>query len=206
MNQARSVVVWIVLSSLVIIPLVAAALSPLLAWRQPIYIGAGFAGIFAFALLLFQPLLAIGVLPGISRLRGRLIHQWVGISLMLAVVAHVIGLWVTSPPDVIDALLFRSPTPFSAWGVVAMWAVFASVCLVFFRRKLRLRPGRWRIVHKSLATVIVVGSVVHAVLIEGTMEIITKSVLCASVLAALGFALGTAHTQRNRQIKRQSRT
>ena len=31
----------------------------------------------------------------------------------VAVVIHVAGLWITSPPDMIDALLFTSPTPFS---------------------------------------------------------------------------------------------
>ena len=45
---------------------------------------------------------------------------------MLTVIVHVAGLWLTSPPDVIDVLLFRSPTPFSAWGAIAMWAVFAA--------------------------------------------------------------------------------
>ena len=35
-------------------------------------------------------------------------------------------LWITNLPDEIDGLLFASPTPFSAWGVIAMWAVFAA--------------------------------------------------------------------------------
>jgi hypothetical protein len=45
--------------------------------------------------------------------------------LVVAVVVHVGGLWITSPPDMIDALLLTSPTPFSAFGVIAMWAIFA---------------------------------------------------------------------------------
>jgi hypothetical protein len=36
----------------------------------------------------------------------------------------------------------------------------------------------------ALAVVIVIGGVVHAILIEGTMEIISKAALCALVLAA----------------------
>jgi hypothetical protein len=36
----------------------------------------------------------------------------------------------------------------------------------------------------SLAVVIVVGSVVHSVLIEGSMETMSKATLCALVLAA----------------------
>jgi predicted ferric reductase len=81
-----------------------------------------------------------------------------------------------------DALLFRSPTPFSPFGVVAMWAVFAVALLAFFRQRLGLRT--WRLVHLSLAAVIVAGSVVHAMLIEGTMETMSKAALCALVVAA----------------------
>jgi hypothetical protein len=101
-----------------------------------------------------------------------------------AVALHVLGLWLTSPPDVVDALLFRSPTPFSAWGVIAMWAVFASALLAALRRRLRLRPIVWRLCHLTLAAVIVVGGVVHAMLIEGTMGMASKAALCALVLAA----------------------
>jgi hypothetical protein len=36
----------------------------------------------------------------------------------------------------------------------------------------------------SLAVVIVVGSVVHGMLVEGTMETMSKAALCALVLAA----------------------
>jgi len=96
----------------------------------------------------------------------------------------VAGLWITSPPDVIDALLFRSPTPFSAWGVVAMWTVFAAALLAFLRRRLRLRLHVWRFSHTVFAAVTVVGSVVHAMMIEGTMETISKAVLSLLVVAA----------------------
>ena len=36
----------------------------------------------------------------------------------------------------------------------------------------------------SLAVVIVVGGIVHAMLVEGTMETVSKAVLCALVLGA----------------------
>ena len=65
-----------------------------------------------------------------------------------------------------------------------MWAVFAAALLAALRRQLRLSPRTWRIGHTSLAVVIVVGSAVHAMLIEGTMETISKVILCALVLAA----------------------
>ena len=100
----------------------------------------------------------------------------------MAVMIHVGGLWITSPPDMIDALLFASPTPFSPWGVIAMWAIFAVALLALLRR--RLRPRTFRIAHMLLAIVIVVGSVVHGMLIEGAMETVSKAALSALVLAA----------------------
>ncbi len=184
MTFARVAMVWAALAVAVAVPIAAAATSPLLAWRDPIYIGAGFAGIVALSLMLVQPLLAGGYLPGLSPYRGRRLHRWIGGLLVVAVVIHVGGLWITSPPDVVDALLFVSPTPFSNWGVVAMWAVFAVAGLAAFRRRLRLSPRTWRIAHAILAVVIVVGSVVHGILIEGTMETVSKAALCALVLVA----------------------
>jgi predicted ferric reductase len=112
------------------------------------------------------------------------VHRWTGGALVAAVVIHVAGLWITSPPDMIDALLFSSPTPFSPWGVVAMWAIFAVALLAALRRRLGLRPRTWRLAHMLLAIVIVVGSVVHGILIEGAMETVSKAVLCALVVAA----------------------
>jgi len=164
------------------VPIAAAAASPLLAWRDPLYILACFAGIVALGLMLVQPLLIAGYLPGLSAYRGRRVHRWIGGALVVAVVIHVAGLWITSPPDMIDALLFSSPTPFSPWGVIAMWAIFAVALLATLRRRLGLRT--WRIAHMLLAIVIVTGSVVHGLLIEGTMETVTKVALCALVLAA----------------------
>ena len=102
--------------------------------------------------------------------------------MVVAVVIHVGGLWISSPPDMIDALLFASPTPFSPFGVIAMWAIFAVALLAAFRRRLGLRT--WRIAHMVLAAVIVVGSVVHGMLIEGAMETVSKAALCALVLGA----------------------
>jgi len=96
----------------------------------------------------------------------------------------VLALWITSPPDVIDAFIFRSPTPFSIWGVIAMWGVFAAGFLAAFRTRLGLKPALWRLCHLTIAVIIVVGTVMHAMLIEGTMGIISKATLCALSLAA----------------------
>ena len=178
----RVILIWVALAVAMCVPLAAAAASPLLAWRNAVYILAGFAGIIALGFMLVQPLLIGGYLPGFSGRLGRRVHHWIGGALVVAVVIHVGGLWITSPPDMVDALLFSSPTPFSPFGVIAMWAIFAVALLAALRR--RLRPRTWRTAHMLLAIVIVVGSVVHGMLIEGTMETISKAVLCALVLAA----------------------
>jgi predicted ferric reductase len=182
MSGARASLIWSALAVALAVPIGVAATSPLLAWRDPVYIGAGLAGVIALALLLVQPLLAGGYLPGLTVRRARQAHHALGIALVGAVAIHVAALWVTSPPDVIDALLLASPTPFSAWGVIAMWAVFAAALVAALRG--RVRPRAWRIAHTALAGSVVVCSVVHAMLIEGTMGMISKTALCALALAA----------------------
>ena len=171
--------IWAVLAGGLIVPTALAATSPLLAWRDPVYIVAGFCGIIGLWLLLVQPVLAGGYL-GLRR--GRKIHQIVGALLIMAVLGHVVGLWITSPPDVVDALLLRSATPFSLWGVIAMWGVFATALLAVLRQ--RLKPRHWRMGHTGLGIAIVEGSVAHALLIEGTMELWSKLALCLLVIAA----------------------
>lgn len=185
MISARVAFIWTALAAAVCVPIAAAAASPLLAWRDPIYIAAGFAGIVALCLLLVQSLLIGGYVPGVGVHAGRRAHRWIGGLLVVSVLLHVGGLWITSPPDVVDALLFSSPTPFSAWGVIAMWAVFAAALLASFRRRLGLRPRTWRLAHASLAIVTVAGTVAHTLLIEGTMETFSKVALCLLVLAAI---------------------
>ena len=184
MRPAKATLIWAALAAVVCVPIALAAASPLLAWRGLVYMLAGFAGIVALGLVLVQPLLIAGYLPGLPAYRGRRAHYWIGGALVAAVIVHVVGLWITSPPDMIDALLFASPTPFSAWGVIAMWAIFAVALLAALRRKLGLGPRAWRNVHMALAVLIVGGGVVHAMLIEGTMETMSKAVLCALVLVA----------------------
>src|ERR1700742_5005520 len=172
MRLARATLIWAALAAAICVPIAAAAASPLLEWRGPVYILAGFAGMIALGLLLVQPLLIGGYLPGLEAYRGRRVHHWIGGALVVAIVVHVGGLWITSPPDMIDALTFESPTPFSPWGVTAMWAIFAVAVLTAFRRK--MGPRAWRITHTILAAIIVTGGVAHAFFVEGTMETISK--------------------------------
>jgi predicted ferric reductase len=197
---ARVTLIWVAFAAAVCVPIAAAAASPLLAWRGPVYILAGFAGIIALGLMLVQPVLIAEYLPGLSARLGRRAHHWIGGALVVAVVIHVGGLWITSPPDMIDALLFSSPTPFSPFGVIAMWAIFAVALLAAFRRRLGLRT--WRTAHMLLAIVIVVGSVVHGILIEGAMETVSKAALCALVLAATVKVMADLRVWRKRKTLR----
>jgi len=180
--MARVALIWAALATAIIVPIALAATSDLLQWRGPVYIFAGFAGIIALGLVLVQPLLIAGYLPGLPAYRGRRVHHWIGGALVVMVVVHVGGLWITSPPDMIDALTLTSPTPFSPFGVIAMWAIFAVALLALIRR--RLGPRKWRITHMSLAVIIVAGSVAHCMLVEGTMETLSKAAFCALVVAA----------------------
>lgn len=175
---------WGGLALALAVPLAVAAASPLNAWREPVYVAASLAGVLALGLLLVQPLLAGGLLPGLRGTRGRRVHALVGVGLVAALVVHVGGLWLTSPPDVVDALLFVSPAPFSPWGVGALWAAVAAALVMALRRRLALSPRLWRPAHTALAAVVVAGSIVHALLVEGTMGPVTKAVLCALALAA----------------------
>lgn len=183
-NVVHIVFFWCALIAALAVPFIFVVTSPLLAWRSPIYIIACFSGVIGLGLLLIQPLLIGGSFPGLSKHLTRRAHPWTGVLLLLAVLVHVGGLWITSPPDVIDALTFNSPTPFSNWGVIAMLSLFTTTLLAIFRRRFRLRPSNWRLAHSFLALVIVIGTIVHAILIEGTMETMSKIVLCLLVLVA----------------------
>ena len=196
MKGTKAGLIWGLLVVAIGVPMAAAAASEQLAWRGPVYIIAGFAGIAALALVLVQPLLIGGYLPGLEAYRGRRAHRLIGGALVAVLQIHVGGLWITSPPDMIDALTFTSPTPFSPFGVVAMWAIFAVALLALIRRRLGLRT--WRIAHMSLASVIVAGSVVHAVLIEGTMETMTKAALCVLVVAAAAKVMADLWARQNK--------
>ena len=187
MPSLRTVSLWALVVFAISLPVIAVATSPLLAWRDPIYIAAGLAGVIGLALMLVQPLLALGVLPGLPPRRGRRVHRWIGAALVILIGLHIGGLWITSPPDVVDALLLRSPTPFSLWGVISMWAILAVACLAMLKPRLRVRI--WRLGHTLLFTVIVATTILHALLIDGTMESVTKFGLSTLTAAATLWAV-----------------
>ncbi len=188
MKAFRATLIWGGLFVAGVVPVWVAAGSEFIAYRDAVYVVAGFAGIFGLALLMVQPLLVGGYLPGLERARGRRVHRWGGMLLILAVLVHVAGLWLTSPPDVVDALLFRSPTPFSVWGVLAMWALFFAALLALFKDAFRLSSKLWRSGHTALVVLAVAGTVAHALLIEGTMGVASKVFLC---LVVVGVTLKT---------------
>jgi predicted ferric reductase len=181
--------IWTIVIATAAIPSALTLNSPLLQWRDPVYIVAGFAGVIGMVLVFLQPLLVGGRLPGLAGARGRVVHRSVGVALVLAVVVHIAGLWITSPPDVVDALLFVSPTPFSAWGVIAMSAIFAAAGLGVLRRRMGAHLRLWRVLHSVLAVVLVIGTVVHAVQIEGTMEPLSKWGLSVALFFGLGWVI-----------------
>jgi predicted ferric reductase len=183
----RTLSLWLLCALAVAVPTILALFSPQLAWRDPVYIAAGLSGIIAFALMLIQPLLAGGALPGLPARTARRSHVIIGTSIAALVLFHLILLWITSPPDVIDVLLLRSPTPFSIWGLLAMIAVLIAAALALKRRRTRA----WRLTHRGLAVVTVLGSTAHAFLIEGTMETLSKTALCVVILLTTAYALKT---------------
>jgi len=83
-----------------------------------------------------------------------------------------------------------------------MWAIFAVALLAALRRRLGLRLRTWRIAHMPLAVVIVLGSVVHAMLVEGTMETMSKAALCALVLVTTIKVMADLRVWRKRRMLR----
>lgn len=71
-----------------------------------------------------------------------------------------------------------------------MWGVFLTATLAAVRKKFRIKPRHWRIAHKSLAAIVVACSIAHAVLIDGSMESVSKYALCVLVAVLTIMAIG----------------
>ena len=176
--------IWGAVISALGAPIAIAAASPLQAWRDAAYVSGAMAGVIALSLLALQPLLAGAYLPGLARARAQWAHRRMGAALVLCVAAHIGGLYLSSPMDVMDALLLVSPTPFSIYGVAATVAVLAIGLLVLLRRVLRVRPALWRLVHNMLALIVVGATVVHAIMIDGAMSVASKWLIAGLALVA----------------------
>lgn len=177
------------IAAVLIAPIVIATGSPFLTSRNPAYILAGFSGIICLELLVIQPMLAAGYIPGLPKPLARRWHRLTGAAICVAVMLHVGGLFVTSPPDTMDALLLVAPTPFSVYGVTAFWGVILTALLVLLRKRSGLRLSTWRIIHNGLAFVVVLSTAIHALQIEGTMGTASKWVVCLCMLAITTIAL-----------------
>ncbi len=197
-RRMTTAVVWLLLAVCMLAPVGLAAASPLQASREALWIFGGMAGVVALALLLVQPLLAASLLPGPSIPAERRWHRWIGATIIAAVVLHVGGLYLYSPDDISDALLLISPTPFAVYGVIGLGGVVLTALLVAARSRSGMRYVTWRIVHNVVSLVVVVSSVVHALLIEGAMGVVSKAILCGLVVAAAIVALLRVHVKRPR--------
>jgi predicted ferric reductase len=186
-GPAANVFRWLLIASVALIPLGIAAASPLLASRDAMWIVGGMAGVVALALLFLQPVLISGFLPSLHGSRERRWHRWIGTVVVLLVLLHVVGLYVTSPDDIADALFLVSPTPFAVYGVLGLAGVILTACLACVRTRLSRRT--WQIVHTILAMAVVIGSIVHALLIDGVMGDTSKLVLCIFLSVATAAAV-----------------
>jgi len=197
----RTWAVWTALGALMAVPVVLAGLSPLLAYRDAPYIAAGLGGALALSMLLVQPLLGLRALPGLAPAQARMAHRAIGLLLSAAVTVHIGGLYLTSPPDTLDALLLVSPTPFSVYGVMATVALLLTATLVLLRRCMPLTA--WRGIHAVLGLTVITGSIVHALLIEGTMDTLSKITLCTAigVVALYAVAYGRLIAPRIRRLR-----
>jgi predicted ferric reductase len=184
---------WGLLAACVLVPIGIAAANPLQASRDALWIGGGLAGAVALALMLVQPLLAAGALPGAAASTGRWWHRRLGVSIAALIGLHVFGLYLSSPEDIADALMLVAPTPFSVYGVIGLAGIALTLALVALRSRAGLRYVTWRIIHNGLALIVVGASIAHALLIEGAMGVVSKATLCALVLAATLLVLARVH-------------
>jgi predicted ferric reductase len=90
---------WGVVIAAMVVPIALATTSPYLAYRGPLYIAAGFAGIVAMSLFVLQPLLACPVRALIAPATARRWHRIIGASILILILAHVVGLYFVSPPQ-----------------------------------------------------------------------------------------------------------
>ncbi len=176
--------IWIPVGVVIGLPVLLAAFSPYLAFRSTTYIVAGFSGILCLSLFVLQPLLPLNTL-NIHPVRARWLHRVIGLSVVALTLIHVGGLYLTSPPDVIDALLLRAPTLFSVFGVFALWGVILTLAITIFR----IRTQTWRIIHQTISSLVIIATAIHALQIEGAMEPVTKWVVCVAAVFATALAV-----------------
>ena len=174
----------VVLSTLILLPTLLAALSPLQVGRAPIWILGTLAGVLSLSLLVVQLLLPTAWLNLFFGEQNLGWHGVLGISVTGLVIAHIVGLYLYSPDDIGDALILAAPT-YSRFGVLSFWCLLLSVVLALTRHKLQLVYSDWQILHSALAVAIVGTAVAHVVLLQGSLDGFAEGLLCGSVVIAV---------------------
>ncbi|MGJ3245162.1 MAG: ferric reductase-like transmembrane domain-containing protein [Elainellaceae cyanobacterium] len=174
----------IVLSTLVLLPTLLAALSPLQVGRAPLWVLGTLAGVLSLSLLVVQVLLPTKWLNMFVGQQNLGWHRILGISVTGLVIAHIVGLYLYSPDDIGDALILAAPT-YSRLGVLSFWCLLLSMILAFARHKLQLVYSDWQILHSVLAVAIVGTAVAHVMLLQGALDGFAEGLLCGSVMVAV---------------------
>lgn len=187
-RRAVAIAIWVALTIVISGPVLIAANSPYLAYRDTAYIIGGFAGIIGLSLLLIQLLLAAGYLPGAELTTKRQWRRWVGSAIVACLFLHVGGLYITSPPDTLDALplvspgLFRLRSAGDAGDRADCGPRHSASPFGIALCDVASCPN-------SLSAIVVAATVTHALQIEGAMGIVSKWGLCLAVIAATGVTL-----------------
>jgi predicted ferric reductase len=137
-----------------------AVAAPHLAEGSPLLVVSTLAACVAVAALAAQPWLTRRKVPA---------HVRVGGVIGVLVAVHVLALVLESPDDALFAMSPDGPTR-SRMALFATILLVAVTLLGLLRRRLRWSAPTWRFVHGSLAGLVVVLGVGHAVLIQGALD------------------------------------
>jgi hypothetical protein len=115
--------------------------------------------------------LAVGALAAQPWLTRRRVpaHVRVGGVVAALVGVHLVALLVEDPDDALYSMSPDGPTR-ARMALIATVLLVVVTLLGVLRRRLRWSPATWRFVHGSLAVLVVVLGVGHALLIEGALE------------------------------------
>ncbi|MDF2979453.1 MAG: Ferric reductase like transrane component [Actinomycetospora sp.] len=107
--------------------------------------------------------------PDHHRARKVGVHVRVGGIVTVLVVLHVVALLVEDPDDALYSMSPDGPTR-ARMALIATLLLGVVTLLGVLRRRLRWSPATWRFVHGSLAALVVVLGVGHAVVIQGALD------------------------------------
>jgi predicted ferric reductase len=111
---------------------------------------------------------ALAVQPWLTRRRVG-VHVRVGGIVTVLVVLHVVALLALDPDDALYSMSPDGPTR-ARMALIATLLLGVVTLLGVLRRRLRWSPATWGFVHGSLAALVVVLGVGHALLIQGALD------------------------------------